>query len=182
MQDGMLSVREITKEDIDLIIAYWLDSDREFMKGMGVDLSKMPGREQWREMLSEQLSQSYEEKKSYCIIWLVDEIPVGHSNVNKIVFGKEAYMHLHIWNQSDRKNGYGSRFVKMTIPYFFKNLKLQTLYCEPYALNPAPNRALEKMGFLFIKSYTGIPGWLNFEQEVNLWEMSRNRFSKLYIE
>ncbi len=179
MLGNKLSVREIQRGDIDAIISYWLDSDPDFMKGMGVDLSKIPNREQWREMLSEQLNQPYEEKKSYCIIWLVDEIPVGHSNVNKIVFGKEAYMHLHLWKPDIRTKGFGLQFVKLTLPYFFDNLKLETLYCEPYALNPAPNKTLGKAGFRFLKSYTCIPGWLNFEQEVNLWELSYIDFKKL---
>jgi len=43
---------------------------------MGVDINKMPGRNEWEEMLSEQLSQSYKDKKSYCIIWQVDSKPV----------------------------------------------------------------------------------------------------------
>lgn len=180
MLGNQLSVREIQANDINLIISYWLDSDPDFMKSMGVDLSKIPNKEQWREMLSEQLNQPYKEKKSYCIIWLVDEIPVGHSNVNKIIFGKEAYMHLHIWNAGNRAKGFGIDFIKMTIPFFFKNIKLKTLYCEPYALNPAPNKTLEKIGFSFLKSYTCIPGWLNFEQEVNLWELTFNDFKKLF--
>jgi hypothetical protein len=52
------------------------------------------------------------------------------------------------------------------------------LYCEPYALNPAPNKTLEKLGFKFLKTYTTIPGWINFEQEVNLWELKNNIFKK----
>lgn len=180
MLDQNLSVIEIQKWDIDLITSYWLDADPEFLLNMGVDLDKVPGREEWRAMLMEQIDQPYSAKKSYCLIWQVDKIPVGHSNVNKIVFGKEAYMHLHLWNEEVRKMGYGSRFVKMGLPYFFEHLKLQTLYCEPYALNQAPNNLLEKIGFEFIKSYTCIPGWLNFEQEVNLWEMTREKFVELY--
>ncbi|HTF03597.1 MAG TPA: GNAT family protein [Bacteroidia bacterium] len=167
-----LSVREITQSDIPFLCKYWLNSDHDFMRGMGVDISKIPTHEAFTAMLTEQLTQSYEEKKTYCMIWEVDGVPVGHSNVNKIIFGKEAFMHLHIWQNGGRKKGTGTAFVKMTIPWFFKNLRLEKLYCEPYSLNPAPNRTLEKVGFTFVKSYTCIPGWLNFEQEVNLWEIA----------
>ena len=172
----MLSVREIQKKDIDPIIQYWMNADNAFLTRMGVDIGKMPGRDEWRQMLLEQLSQPPEEKKSYCIIWLVDNKAVGHSNVNKILFGEEAYMHLHIWNAEDRKKGYGATFIKMTLPWFFENLKLKKIYCEPYALNPAPNKTLEKAGFEFVREYITIPGWLNFEQPVNLWEISYDQF------
>lgn len=177
--ENVLSVRELSYDDIGLIINYWTTADAEFLKGMGVDLNKLPSEEQWREMLSEQLSQSYEQKKSYCIIWLVDGKPVGHSNVNKIIFGEEAYMHLHLWESVNRKSGAGAELVKLSLPFFFKNLKLKTLYCEPYALNPAPNNTLRKVGFSFINEHITIPGFLNFEQAVNRWELTFENFQKM---
>ena len=88
-------------------------------------------------------------------------------------------MHLHLWNTGTRQKGMGTALVKLTLPFFFINYHIKKLYCEPYALNPAPNKTLEKAGFKFVKKFTTIPGWLNFEQEVNLWEMSYERFSEL---
>jgi len=174
-----LSVREIEERDIPFITEYWLESDAAFMKGMGVDMKKMLNKEQWRTMLLEQLSQPYTEKKSYCIIWQADGRAIGHSNVGKIQFGQEAYMHLHLWNTPIRKQGMGTELVKMTIPYFFKNMQIKKLYCEPYALNPAPNKTLGKVGFTFVKKYITTPGILNFEQEVNLWELSLEDFKNI---
>ena len=174
----MLTVREIQKKDIEHLIEYWLASDPVFLRGMGVDLDKIPDREQWTMILSEQLNQPYEEKKSYCIIWQLNNHPVGHSNVNKIIFGEEAYMHLHLWKTGVRQKGFGSAFVKMTLPYFFRNLKLKRLYCEPYSLNTSPNKTLEKVGFSFVKDYITTPGYLNFEQPVNLWELTYDSYNR----
>lgn len=179
MNKSTLSVREIEPRDIDFITDYWLLSDQTFLQNMGVDLSKMPDREQWQNMLTEQISQPYEQKKSNCIIWQVDGKAVGHSNVNKIIFGHEAYMHLHLWYPEVRQRGLGSTLVKMTLPYFFRNLNLKKIYCEPYALNPAPNNTLKKIGFELIKTYTTIPGYLNFEQQVNLWVLSHDQYLML---
>ncbi len=176
MSENKLSVREIQESDIDLIAQYWLGSDKVFLEGMGVDTTKLPSRQEWRQMLSEQLSQPYDQKKSYCIIWLVNNIPVGHSNVNKIIFGKEAYMHLHIWNSAVRQKGLGVQLIRKSLPYFFKNLQLAKLYCEPYALNPAPNKTLKKAGFTLVKEYITTPGWINFEQPVKLWELDYKSF------
>lgn len=179
MNTDRLSVRELQRSDIGVLTGYWMNSSDAFLTSLGVDLSKMPSREQWISMLGEQLQQGYEEKKSYGIIWMYDGKPIGHSNVNKIIFGQEAYMHLHIWDADIRKKGLGNAFIKLTLPYFFTNLQLKTLYCEPYALNTAPNRTLEKAGFNFVKEYITTPGWLNFEQPVNLWEMSVEKFMSL---
>jgi RimJ/RimL family protein N-acetyltransferase len=170
-------VREITIPDIELIINYWTNASDEFLTAMGVDLLKMPGKEFWNQMLTEQLTLPYKEKKSYCIIWMLNGKPTGHSNVNKIIFGEEAYMHLHIWDQSIRQKGLGQNFINMTLPYFFEKLELKKIYCEPYALNPAPNKALKKAGFEFVKKYLTTPGFLNFEQVVNQWVMTFEKFT-----
>ncbi len=172
-------MKEIDESDIPLIIDYWLNADNAFLRRMGVDINKIPTREDWQNILSEQLVQPYENKKSYCIIWQVDGIAVGHSNVNKIIFGEGAYMHLHLWKKDLRKNGLGTEMVIMTLPYFFNNLKLKKLCCEPYALNPSPNKTLNKIGFEFVKEHITIPGFLNFEQQVNLWELTPEKFKTL---
>jgi RimJ/RimL family protein N-acetyltransferase len=182
MSENILLVRELRESDIELIIQYWLSSDKSFLEGMGADITRIPSRDEWDKMLSEQLSQPFEEKKSYCVIWEVGGRPIGHSNVNKIIFGEEAYMHLHMWNESLRQKGMGTALVKKSTPYYFENLKLKKLYCEPYALNPAPNNVLKKIGFKFIKEYRTTPGWLNFEQAVNRWELSYDNYKKLSLQ
>jgi RimJ/RimL family protein N-acetyltransferase len=179
MHSEKLSVREIQEEDIEFLINYWLNADQTFLENMGVDVSKMPTKEGWEQMLSQQLRRSYKEKKSYCIIWQVNGKAVGHSNVNKIIFGQEAFMHLHLWEKDLRKSGLGTSLVKMTLPYFFNHLNLKILYCEPHALNAAPNNTLKKVGFEFVKEHINIPGFLNFEQKTNLWKLSYEKFKKL---
>lgn len=174
-----LSVRPLEAQDVPLIIQYWLGGSPEFMHGMGVDMAKMPSVEQWETALNTQLSQSIPEKKSYCFIWLLEGQPVGHCNINKIIPGQEAYLHLHLWRSDLRQKGLGEQLVRLTLPHFFEAYDLQTLYCEPYALNPAPNKTLEKVGFVWEKTHVTTPGWLNFEQPVHLWKLDRATFLDL---
>jgi RimJ/RimL family protein N-acetyltransferase len=167
-----LSVREMQESDITRIVEYWLTADTTFLLGMGVDPSKVPLKTDWENIIREQFIVPSTAKKVYFVIWLLNDIPVGHSNINKIVFGEDASMHLHLWNTQIRRHGMGITFVRLSLSYFFNTFRLKKIYCEPYALNPAPNRLLAKAGFTFIKKYTTIPGWLNFEQEVNQWEIN----------
>lgn len=180
MPNDTLAVRELHAKDIDALTNYWMTADTQYLEGMGVDTTKMPKREEWRTMLTEQLATPLKEKKSYAITWEVGGEAVGHSNINKIIYGKEAYMHLHIWKAGIRKKGYGTQFISLTLPYYFNNFQLETLYCEPYALNPAPNRTLKRAGFRFVKEYVTTPGWINFEQPVRLWAMTREEFERSY--
>jgi RimJ/RimL family protein N-acetyltransferase len=176
MNDPTLAAREITEQDIDALVNYWFNATPDYLRSMGADPAKLPEREQWRNMLTEQIDLPYEQKQSYCTIWTVDGKAVGHSNVNKIVFGEEASMHLHLWNADTRAKGFGANLVKRSLPWFFEKLKLKNVYSEPYALNPAPNKTLPKAGFEFVKEYTTTPGSINFEQPVKLWNMSEERF------
>lgn len=174
-----IRVREIQLKDIDLIADYWLKSDSSFLVQMGVDLNKLPTRNGLREMLTKQINQSFTNKKSYALIWELNGKPIGHSNVNGIEYGKEATMHLHLWRSTNRKKGIGTELVKKSLSFYFENLKIEKLICEPSALNLAPNKTLKKIGFKFVMKHTTIPGPLNFEQEVNRWELTKENYEKI---
>ncbi len=143
----MLTVNQITPYQTELILNYWYNASDIYLQGMGATRSKLPLRGDMSKFLLEQINLPYEQKQSYCIIWQSNHVPVGHCNVNKIEFGNQASMHLHLWNPDQRKKGMGVEFVKKSLPYFFNNLKLQKVYSEPYALNPAPSKTLGKVGF-----------------------------------
>lgn len=180
MKENKLSVREIETSDIDYITQYWLNSDHDYLEGMGVDVKKLFSKEQFANMLLMQMKLPYEQKSAYCIIWELDGKPIGHCNTNPSQFGKQANMHLHLWQAENRQKGLGLSLLKMTIPYFFKNLQLEQLICEPYALNPAPHKALEKLGFEFEKEYIMVPGSINFEQPVKRWILNYDRYKKSF--
>ena len=166
-------------EDITLMIDYFMEADEAFLKGMGADKTKLPDRKVWTDQLHLEINKPYEEKASYYVIWLLDEQPVGHSNVNKIEFGDHASMHLHLWDTVKRKQGLGLSFLRQTIPNYFKHLELKHLICEPFAENVAPNRTLRKLGFEFIRSYETVPGLINFRQFVNRYELTVDKFNAI---
>lgn len=168
-----LNVRELEERDISLIADYWFTATPEHLHNMGVDPLKLPEKEQFESMLRTQLALPYPDKKAYALIWEVNKKPVGHCNVNPLFYGDYAYMHLHIWYPEVRKQGFGIELVKKSLPIFFDNLKLKKLFCEPYALNPSPNKLLEKVGFTFVKQHITTPGGITFEQSCNLWEITK---------
>jgi [ribosomal protein S5]-alanine N-acetyltransferase len=178
--NGMsFSARELNEGDVNLIANYWSQADPDYLKRLGVDLSKFPSRDDFLRMLTDQLELPLKLRHSYYTIWQDNDELIGHCNVNKLVFGQEAYMHLHLWRPEQRHRGLGVALVRQSLQLFFGRLKLQDLYCEPYALNPAPNAVLAKVGFEFVKRYVTVPGTINFEQEVNRWHMSRGQYAKV---
>lgn len=172
-------VRELEAADIDYILDYFLNADHTFLRAMGVDPQKLPERQVWDDFLREDLLVPIEQRKLYFLVWEIGEQPVGHSNLNNIVFGDRANMHLHLWEAGRRRKGNGSYFIRQSISRYFQRFQLQKLYCEPYAHNPAPNRTLKRVGFDFVKQYETVPGGINFRQPVNCWLMLRERWQAL---
>jgi RimJ/RimL family protein N-acetyltransferase len=170
------TVREMKESDVQYVVDYFVNADPAYLKGMGADKNKLPGRVEWIAKVVEELNKPFKVKELYYIIWEIDGKPFGHSNINNIEYGKSGTMHLHIWNKNNRRNGNGLNLLKQTIPYYFNNFELEKLICEPYALNPAPTKVLKNIGFEFVRTYDTIPGTICFLQTVIRYEMSRDRF------
>lgn len=171
-----LTIRELTEADIPAIARYWLDSEPEFLESIGVDLAKRPSRDQLADGLRSQLAKPLHERQSYCLIWEADGVAIGHCNTNPTLFGKEAWMHLHLWEARARRRGVGTQLVQGSMGRFFDVLRLERLYCEPMAANAAPNRTVAKLGFELVKEHVTVPGSICSEQAVKLWVMTRERF------
>ncbi|MDC0598663.1 GNAT family N-acetyltransferase [Gammaproteobacteria bacterium] len=174
-----LTVRELKIGEANLIVNYFLNSEEEYLVSLGVDVQKLPNAKYWEKLIEDDLLNPLEKRKFYYLLWLVDGTPIGHSHIANIIYGKEAYMHLHLWKPLNRKNGQGSFFIKESIAKYFDMFNLKELCCEPYSENSAPNKTLSKVGFEFIKSYETIPSWLNFKQIVNKWVLTKEQYISL---
>jgi len=163
-----IQIRPFTERvDYERMVDYFLGADEAFLKGMGVDPKKLPSRDKWIESAMLDHTRPDAEKDRYYLAWELDETLVGHSSINQITIGEEAFIHLHLWVRGLRRSGLGSRFFLASAAEFIRRFRLKRLYCEPYADNPAPNRVVMKSGFRFVKRYRTVPGHINFEQDVN---------------
>lgn len=174
-----VSIRELNSDDIPLVVDYFLEADIEHLINMGVDIDKLPDRETWIKQIQNELNKPNEEKKLYYLIWMIDNIPIGHSNINKIEYKDHAYMHLHIWDTDRRHGGLAKKFVPLSLSRYFNLFQLEHLYCEPYALNPSPNRVLQALGFVYVKQYECIPGPINVLQFVNRYELTKQAYHSM---
>ena len=173
-----LSTRELIESDIERIVDYFLNADIDFLKHMGADKLKLPERKPWINLIQAEYGKTYKEKEFYYIIWQIDGQPVGHSNINNIEFGKTAAMHLHLWENDSRRKGLAAEFLKSSIQDYFENFKLQKIICEIRIENTAPLKVLEKNGFELMRTYDTTPGWINYHQTVNRYELVKENLNK----
>jgi RimJ/RimL family protein N-acetyltransferase len=162
-----------TREEYELMLDYFYEADDPFLRGMGVDRMKLPERDKWLDALLVDHEKPDRERDRFYLVWLFRGRRVGHSSINKIVPGAEAFMHLHLWNPKLRQAGLGTEFVRRSVNFYFERFNLRKLVCEPWAGNLAPNRVLEKLGFTFVRQYRTTPGVIAYEQDVNRYELRR---------
>lgn len=178
---GKLTIREINAADIDPIVAYWKEAPEAYLKNMGIDTSDLSRFDGMPAGMMVELAASYPEKKTLHLVAELDGQAIGHTYVNNVEFGNAASIHLHLWRNTEKGQGLGSRMVALALPVFFEKLKLKKLVCEAGAMNPAPNRTMAQLGFTFVKTYVTVPAGWNFELEVSRWELSRQQFEGLYL-
>ena len=172
--DDVLVVREMQNDEVDYVIQYFLNATPAFLHGMGVDPLKLPSEAEWQAALHSDFERPLKERAFFYLLWINNGQPIGHSNINKIEYQSHAFMHLHIWATEHRQSGFADFMVRQSVKHYFERFELKKLFCEPYALNPAPNKTLPKAGFRLLETYTTIPGWINFEQPVNRWVLNRD--------
>ena len=168
-----ITVREMTLSETELVIDYFFNSTREYLDMMGVDPTRFTPPEEWRKGFKHELPLLPEERRVFLVSWLTDDEFIGFSTCDTIKFGEQANMHLHVTNPHLRQKGIGSECVKRTVDVYFDRLKLKRLFCEPHAFNTAPNRALQKAWFKYLKTYMTVPQRFNYRQAVNRWVIER---------
>lgn len=169
------TVREMALEDVGIVIDYFYEATPEHLELLGVDPTRLPPRSAWRERYVLEYAKPIEQRETMLVIWKSGDRPVGFSSADKIVFGRQANMHLHVLRPEDRHSGFGTACVAQTAQLYFDTLKLERLFCEPNAFNVAPNRTLQRVGFRYVKTHNTVPGPLNFHQAVTRWVLERQQ-------
>jgi len=169
-----LIVKEMQLSDVQIRIDYFHNASDDHLKTIGVDRALLPTREEWHLQYEEDYARPIKERVNYSLLWELDGEAIGFSSAGKIIFGQEAYMHLHLINPPQRRSGLGAEFLKESIKMYFQALELQYLFCEPNAFNIAPNRTLQKAGFHYLFTHETTPGPLNFHQAVTRWVFPKN--------
>jgi RimJ/RimL family protein N-acetyltransferase len=168
-----LTAREMVSTEVDLIIEYFQNATPEHLEILGVDPTRLPPVDAWRDRLRRECNLPADQRAAVLVIWLSDDRPIGFSTSDKIRFGEQANMHLHVTDPERRNRGVGAECVRRSVDIYFERLRLKRLFCEPNAFNVAPNRTLQKAGFKYLKTHMTVPGPLNFHQAVTRWVIER---------
>ena len=143
-----LSVREMRFDESDLIIDYFHQSTPEHLEMMGVDPSRLPTPQAWRERFEQDFSRPLDQRMGLLVIWLSDDEPIGFSTCRQDRLRRSG-QNAPAYRRPRRVGGAvrASECVRQSVELYFDRLKLRRLVHEPNAFNIAPNRTLQKAGF-----------------------------------
>jgi RimJ/RimL family protein N-acetyltransferase len=173
-----LTVREMQLTEVGIRVDYFHDASDEHLRLLGVDRSLLPSRRAWHAFYREDYARPIRDRVNYSLVWQRGERIVGFSSTDRIDFGREAFMHLHIVEAGLRTTGLGTQFVKLSAQAYFAALELDQLFCEPNAFNVAPNRTLQQAGFRYLFTHEAQPSTINFPQVTTRWVLDRPRTSQ----
>ena len=160
--------------EVGIRINYFHDAPDEHLRLLGVDRSLLPTRQAWRAFYEEDYARPIRERVNYALVWQRNGQVVGFSSTDRIDFGNEAFMHLHVLEPRLRSTGLGTQFVRLSAQIYFEVLELRRLFCEPNAFNVAPNRTLQRAGFRYLFTHEAQPSSINFPQVTTRWVRDRS--------
>ncbi|MGJ4926458.1 GNAT family N-acetyltransferase [Bradyrhizobium sp. HKCCYLS2038] len=168
-----LDIREMELAETSLVIDYFYASSIEQLDLMGIDPTRMPTRPAWAQLFTALYDTPPAERAVLLLVWQLDGRSIGFTSCDRIVRGSYANMHLHVTAPELRGRGLGTECIRRSLALYFDRLQLKQLFCEPNAYNTAPNRALQKAGFRYLKTYKTVPGPMNYRQAVTRWMIER---------
>jgi RimJ/RimL family protein N-acetyltransferase len=169
-----LTVREMRLSEVSIRVDYFHDASDEYLRVLGVDRTLLPTRQAWRSFYEEDYARPIRDRVNYSLVWQLNGQVVGFSSTDRIDFGNEAFMHLHVVEAELRRSGLGTQFVRLSAQAYFKDLELQRLFCEPNAFNVAPNRTLQRAGFRYLFTHEAQPSPINFPQTTTRWVLDQS--------
>jgi RimJ/RimL family protein N-acetyltransferase len=173
--DASISVRPLSLDEVDHRINYFHSASDEFLDRLGVDRARLPAPEAWLAWYEEDYQRPIERRQNYAVAWELDGRVVGFCSVDRITFGREAFLHLHIVEPQHRQLGLGAQFVRLSARHFIDVLRLERLFSEPNAVNQAPNRTLQRAGFRYLYTHHTTPGPLNHPQAATRWVLESHQ-------
>ncbi len=91
-----LEIREMAPDEVDVIIDYFHGSTVEHLEMLGVDPTRLPTPQDWRARYVSDYEKPVQDRSVMLVIWKLDGIAFGFSTSDKIIYGEQAHMHLHI--------------------------------------------------------------------------------------
>mgnify|MGYP001584581062 CR=1 FL=1 len=149
---NLIEMRDLSEQDIPLILNYWYHSPQGFFESMGVDLTKMLTESEMEKKLREKLSENktLQGSKLNVVIILYNKEAIGNHTINPLVEGDHGIFHAHIWKMGMRGKGLGVYTYPKACKIFMQRFNLKKILFKTPIQNISAIRVKEKLGIRFV--------------------------------
>jgi RimJ/RimL family protein N-acetyltransferase len=166
--DGhQLVLRDLEPDDIDALVAYWVDADPEYLDFLGVDRAKLGTADDIRGRFESMIRTGDPDQERVAFVSTADGVVTSYTNLH-FVRPDENYLHAHIIRPSARGKGLASSSFANVMQIVFREFpRVDRLLLVTQPHNEAINRTLTKVGLSFERRWydepDGLPkpGWFN---------------------
>ncbi|MBC7692839.1 MAG: GNAT family N-acetyltransferase [Methylotenera sp.] len=143
-----ISVRDLSEQDVPLMLDYWYRSPPGFVERMGVDLSKLPTEAEMARGTLQNITDNclLSTSKLHALAITCDGRTVGVHTLFPLIEGDHGIFHAHVWNPTFRNRGLGLRSYPKACQVFFERFDLKRILFKTPVQNIGAIRVKEKLG------------------------------------
>jgi RimJ/RimL family protein N-acetyltransferase len=148
LSSELISVRDMSENDIPLMLNYWFRSPPGFFEAMSVDPAKMPTESAMEKSLREKITENgkLSSSKSNALVIAYEGQSIGMHSINPLVEGDHGIFHAHIWNPKFRRRGLGMHSYPKACRVFLDRFDLKKIAFKTPVGNSGAIRVKEKLG------------------------------------
>ena len=170
--DTEVTVRDIEEADVQTLVDYWHGSDSEYLRSLGVDVTKLVSQEETRNRFLSSVPPSQSDQRRATFIVASSEQIIGYTNLH-IVSPEEVYAHIHILQKGIRSKGLAYVLFLEMLRIFFSCLPIEKLIFQTSPENKSLHRLIQRFGFTPTRAYLSNPDGMARAGEFHIYEISR---------
>ena len=171
----LISIRDLTEEDIPFILNYWFHSPPGFIEAMGVDTAKLPSEADMAKSLEEKcrINRTLPASKTNALVVSYANQPIGLHTLFPFTQGDSGIFHAHLWKSEMRGRGLALHSYPRACQIFIQRFDLKRILFKTPIQNKGAIRVKEKLGIRSIGEETIGFGIIRDGTRAKVFELSK---------
>jgi len=165
-------LRDVEERDVPAIVSYWHDSPPEYLRSIGLDVGRLPSREEMAKRLRAMATSGGLARRA-TLVCESGGRPVGVGTLRTGMEKKQGYAHTHILDDALRGRGLGHLLLVPVFGAWFRSFPVDEIIAQVVPENARVNRALQKSGLVPTKVELENPGGMMRPGAFNVYTIPR---------
>ncbi len=172
LRGAIADLRDLTINDLEPIVRYWMDSDPAFLADMGIDLASRGTAADVLTRMSRAIPSINPKQRSVALAITVDDQFAGYTLLNRYS-SMENYSHWHITRPGFRRCGISRALYPLRLAAYFNRFQIERLVHQTRTSNLGVNRLLDQFVGVAETRWIEIPDGMALPGEFHLRYVDR---------